>query len=518
MTSNIERIRAAETVIPQLQDQLKTLREEALADDGQVDAEERVDIDRVADKLSSVMQAVATALQDWTANKAAYDVLRSGLETRIKDVAANTLPDLDQDKRAIAQLVAGLDQVAGAEDYAAALELCHKLETYLDSFESEVESARLDAMPPEQLAAQDLTQCDLDTLFTEDYMTDLADTHFPGEGTEKLADLMTEIENGVSGERRAEVMAALSEIHEGSPTAGEFDADYTRFLVLRKQQDAIGDKNNCGDMEKLDEDKHPDFRGSRSQLMFGKVVGDAFDIHEIFAALLSPTGGLIGAGNQFVGDIDSPHWDAENPISLHGTVHDAAGYLKSFHEQGPGYNYRDNFFEGLATDAIECLPPDWQAELLPYTGQLSGGGYWIWETGGEFTQAKLDEVALALEEGLTDARDDAAKEAARMLGEVEKAKQEMIKTADQARKDAEAGLDQARREVETRVQQAERDLRDLADQAEAEVMGACDAAQQAAESVGRSAVEQYEEAAAEFENMTQDACDTLDAIADFIWS
>ena len=508
MTSNIQRIRAAETLIPKLQDELKRLREEALADDGQVDAEEQVDIDRVAGKLSSVMQIVATALQEWTANKAAYDTLRNSLETRIKDVAACALPDLEQDKRAIAQLVAGLDQVAGAEDYAAALDLCRELETYLDSFESEVESARLDALTPEQLAAEDLTQCDLETLFTEDYMLELAELEFPGEGTPELADLMAEIERGVNGPRRAEVMLDLSRVVGDPPSAGELDADYGRFLVVRKQQDAIGDQNNSGDMEGLDEEKHPDFRGSRSQLMFGKVLGDAFGIHEVFAALLSPTGGLVGPGNDLIpGCIESPHLSPDNPVALHGTVHDAAGYLKSYHNEGPGYNYRDDFFEGLATDAIECLPADFQSVLLPLTGQASGVFFWTMEVGEDFARDKVDEIGVAIEQELTQARDQAAVEAARIIGEIEQA-------TDDAIDDAEA----LRKQAEDRIRQAERDLRDLATEAEAEAMDARDAAREAIESAANSAVETYEEASADLRALEQDARDTLDALSDFIWS
>ncbi len=508
MTSNIQRIRAAESVIPQLQAELKRLREEALADDGQVDAEEQVDIDRVAGKLSTVMEGVAAALQAWTSNKTAYDKMRAGFAQRLKDAAACPIEDLQQDKRAIEDTVAAIDEIAGTEDYAAALDLCKTLDRLLLSFEREVDNERLADMTPEQLAAENLTEGDLDDLFTEDYMLELAEMDFPGEGTPELADLMAEIEKGVTGPRRTEVMADLCRVVGDPPSAAELDADYGRFLIVRKQQEAIGAQNDQGEMEGLDEEKHPDFRGSRSQLMFGKVLGDAFGIHEVFAALLSPTGGLVGPGNDLLpGCIESPHLSPDNPVALHGTVHDAAGYLKSFHNKGPGYNYRDDYFEGLATEAIECLPADFQSFMLPLTGQASGIYFWTMEVGEDFAREKVDEIGVAIEQELTQARDRAAVEAARLIGEIEQARDDAID-------DAEA----LRQEAENRIRQAERDLRDLAAEAEAEAMEVRDAAREALESAANSAVETYEEASADLRGLEQDARDTLDALSDFIWS
>jgi hypothetical protein len=84
--------------------------------------------------------------------------------------------------------------------------------------------------------------------------------------------------------------------------------------------------------------QHPLFTASNGQLKFGKILGDVFGIDAVFGSLISPTGGLVGPGNS------NPlltNLDPDNPVSIHGTVHDAAGYLYNAHNIGPGYDYLD---------------------------------------------------------------------------------------------------------------------------------------------------------------------------------
>ena len=76
--------------------------------------------------------------------------------------------------------------------------------------------------------------------------------------------------------------------------------------------------------------------------------------------MLSPTGGLVGPGNAA--------FDAgESPVGYHGVVHDAAGYLKNFHDTGPGYDYLGR--EGRDTTS-------------PLSGQREGIAYWRNTMGG----------------------------------------------------------------------------------------------------------------------------------------
>ncbi|MEM6740947.1 MAG: hypothetical protein AAF646_12580 [Pseudomonadota bacterium] len=277
----------------------------------------------------------------------------------------------------------------------------------------------LDQLTPDQLDAADLTRRDPDTIFTDDYMEDLKDTPIKGEGDPKLKDLMREIVNGIFGERRSEVMIALAGLIGIPPTAEKLDVDYGRFLIIRKQQMVKGTKKDDG-APALDEEMHPEFMASRGQLLFGKVLGDAFGIHEVFAALLSPTGGLVGANNNFAPGIGSAlHLDPDNPIALHGVVHDAAGYLHTFHDTGPGYNYLNSKLEIFGDSS-------------PFSGQLSGVVYWIAEAGDEYVLERLDDAVTAVEKGLGSVRDAIAAGIDDLLGLFRRKKDEAVETVDQA--------------------------------------------------------------------------------------
>lgn len=261
----------------------------------------------------------------------------------------------------------------------------------------------LERLTPDALVQVNLTQTDPDRLFDRDYMNALRDQEFKGEGDPKLKDLMRAIMRGIGGAQRADVMADLARIVGIPPTAEALDVDYGRFLVVRKQQKtiAVGKDDSAPD---LDEDRHPEFMASRGQLMFGKVLGDAFGIHEVFASLLSPTGGLVGANNNFAPGFGTAlHLDPDNPIALHGVVHDAAGYLNTFHDQGPGYNYLDS--------KLEILGPD-----SPFSGQVSGVLYWVKEAGEDYFKRRLRDAVLSVDRKLKDVRDAVAKGIDRLMG------------------------------------------------------------------------------------------------------
>lgn len=260
---------------------------------------------------------------------------------------------------------------------------------------SREETARLDALPEEELLTTDLTQVEMKSLFGDAYMAALAGADIKGEGSPKLAEIMRAVIKGVSGAVRERTMQGLEAIIGIPPDADALDVDYGRFLVLRKQQEAQAKRKDDA-VTALNEDMHPDFMGSRAQLLFGKVLGDAFGIHEVFGALLSPTGGLVGPGNWLIpGVVKAGHLDPDNPIALHGIVHDAAGYMSGFHDAGPGYNYLGSNLELFSTSS-------------PLAGQFSGVLYWIKEAGDDYLLRRIEGAVMAVERGLKGVRDAVA--------------------------------------------------------------------------------------------------------------
>lgn len=513
MTSNINAIRAAEVKIPQMRDKLRLLRNLVLKDDGLIDSEEQAKIEQLEGLIDTALRLVANRLQAWQANKTAYEQLRAKLNTGLGEVERNKDEALVKDQRAISTAVTKVDQTTAAEDYAAALSLAEELKRLVDLFLKRVETERLNGLTTEELAEISLADDAIEEVFTEEYMQGLMTIEFKGEGTPELKDIIKEIEKGLSGSRRPEVMADLAVVVGEPPSAAELDADYARYLVLVRQRDAIGKQGNKGEIDPVDEEKHPDFVGSHEQLMFGKVLGDALGIHEVFATLLSPTGGLVGPGNDLIPENplidsrDSPHLSPDNPVALHGTVHDAAGYLDSFHNDGPGYNYRGDPIESVITSAIELLPESWENNLLPLTGQLSGIGYWTMEAGDEYIEARFDEGVVALEKALEGARDEASDQINEIVFAIKEAKQDMSDAADALRK-----------EMEDAAEETAQDLRDLVEAAKVEMLDARDAFEDGVEKVSNSVIETYEEASAAARAIGDGAKEKLDAVANFIWS
>ena len=339
---------------------------------------------------------------------------------------------------------------------------------------------------PEKLLTIDLTQGDTKELFSEDYMEKLKDCEIKGEGDPKLKDLMREIVNGVSGPRRLEVMEELSQIV--GVGAAKLDVEYDRFLIVQKQQEQFGVKKG-DDVPPLNEDQHPEFMASRGQLLFGKVLGDAFGIHEVFASLLSPTGGLVGPGNWLIpGVVKAGHLDSDNPIALHGTVHDAAGYLGTFHDDGPGYNYRDSKLEILGSGS-------------PLSGQLTGISYWVAAAGDEYILREAEDAIVAVEKKLKGARDAVASLIDDMLAAAEKKKQQLIKAA----KDAKDAVVKTAKKVKDAVMGAAEDAKDAAIEQAEEVSDAVAKTAQDVTDAAAKVAEDVTDAAAETAQEMQDA-------------
>ncbi|XP_047134510.1 uncharacterized protein LOC124812239 [Hydra vulgaris] len=110
---------------------------------------------------------------------------------------------------------------------------------------------------------------------------------------------------------------------------------------------------------------HNGYWGSLQQLLSGKVIADfvAEDygtLNPVFGVLLNPTTGRVGPGD--TGLMHNFLFDYNGPWASHAAVHDAFGYLKTFHNIGPGYNYLGGF---SAYETEKCM-----------AGQMSGLLFW----------------------------------------------------------------------------------------------------------------------------------------------
>ncbi len=194
-------------------------------------------------------------------------------------------------------------------------------------------------------------------LFKEDNMKALIGSQYEGAGSDRLHNAMETLATNPTG---AQLESTLRDIADARGKSYEqIRADYDKFVEVRQQAIDTARSKGMDPPEQLNF-AHPNFMGSTSQMRFGQVVGDAFGIDPVFGAMLSPTGGLVGPGNAA--------FDAgESPVGYHGVVHDAAGYLKNFHDTGPGYDYLGR--EGRDTAS-------------PLSGQREGIKFWRETMGG----------------------------------------------------------------------------------------------------------------------------------------
>ncbi len=138
--------------------------------------------------------------------------------------------------------------------------------------------------------------------------------------------------------------------------------EYNRFRDLQAQQAAMREEKGLDPIEALSPE-NADHMGSIQQLRFGSYVGEALGIDDAYGALLNPTGGLVGEGNSGYSA------DPNSVASYHGEAHDAFGYLRNYHDVGPGYMYAS------PEEAARYGGSD-PAMLGPYTGQSSGFHKW----------------------------------------------------------------------------------------------------------------------------------------------
>ncbi len=191
-------------------------------------------------------------------------------------------------------------------------------------------------------------------LFTDEYLQTLIGKDWQGSGSEQLRDAMHtlwEYRHDPNNPAVADALKAVAEAR-GLPLE-QVQKDWQTYQAALAEQERIAAAKGLEAVEGLSAD-NADFMGTQEQLRFGQLTGDAMGMDPVFGALLSPTGGMVGGGNNAIDGNDSA-------LGYHGAVHDAGGYLYNYHDQGPGYNYLGQ--EDRDTGHF-------------LTGQQSGISYW----------------------------------------------------------------------------------------------------------------------------------------------
>ena len=71
---------------------------------------------------------------------------------------------------------------------------------------------------------------------------------------------------------------------------------------------------------------------------------------------MNPTGGIVGPGN-----VSIFNGDMNDPLVCHAIVHDACGYLTTYHKTGPGYNYLNVCSIFSTSSPLCCQFEGWRA-------------------------------------------------------------------------------------------------------------------------------------------------------------
>jgi len=189
-------------------------------------------------------------------------------------------------------------------------------------------------------------------VFNENYYDSFLDRDFDGSDSPELNALMEEVllDDGTDPDALDANLDRIAEITGNDPV--EFQEQYDYYLELAAERDKNGGKGS------IDLNRHPDHLGTLESLRSGAVVGDSLGIDPVFGALLSPTGGLPGPGD----DAYSP--GPNDAIGVHSAFHDASGYLLNNHGVGPGYDYLGREPWADPTDGT-------------ITGQATGIEYWV---------------------------------------------------------------------------------------------------------------------------------------------
>jgi uncharacterized Zn-binding protein involved in type VI secretion len=191
-------------------------------------------------------------------------------------------------------------------------------------------------------------------IFTDEYLSKLVGLQIDGADSDQLKEAMETLWEHRHDPNHPDVAKALEQIADArNKPLSEIQEDWARYQAALAEQERIAAEKGIEPAPGLNW-MHPNFMGSSSQLRYGQVAGDALGMDPVFGALLNPTGGLVGPGNNAIDGNDTA-------TGYHGAVHDAGGYLYNYHNQGPGYDYLG--LEGRDTSS-------------PLSGQRAGISYW----------------------------------------------------------------------------------------------------------------------------------------------
>eukprot|EP00794_Sanderia_malayensis_P020205 gene20205-22181_t len=176
-----------------------------------------------------------------------------------------------------------------------------------------------------------------------------------------IDELLRSVNNDFSGHEE-EFQYYLHACMEARDASKGTDSLYRMKFMQDARQFARIYKNRQSVSEMLN---HREYWATRQQMLSGKVVADWIDpeygpLDPVFGCLLNPTLGRTGPGDS--GLVHKILFDDTGPMAYHSAVHDAFGYLITFHNSGPGYDYLGawSLFESHT----------------PMAGQLSGLKFW----------------------------------------------------------------------------------------------------------------------------------------------
>jgi WXG100 family type VII secretion target len=207
--------------------------------------------------------------------------------------------------------------------------------------------------------ANPLLARDPNSLFTNEKLHSLIGSQFQGTGSE-LGEVMNGLMQNPVGDKLDQFIQTLASLRD-RPVI-EIQVEYERFQEISEQRDAMNTDTPTDTQAEMSGGGggQSSFTGSDTQMRYGSVVGDAFDIDPAFGSMLNPSGGLMGPGNWAIAG-------ANTAVGYHSVVHDAAGYLHKYHQIGPGYDY---------------LGQEGGDPSNPLSGQRSGIKFWRQATGG----------------------------------------------------------------------------------------------------------------------------------------
>lgn len=367
--------------------------------------------------------------------------------------------------------------------------------------EATTSAGTVESVPRQWDPGEDLSERNADELFEETYMDDVMDSRPPGSDSDELNGAMEALLENPDGSHTDQYLQIIAT--ETGMTLQQAKAEYRKFQAIQQQAQNAAASNPDDDIDNPEmlEEKHRRFLGTTASLRYGKMVGDHFGINPVFGAMLNPTGGMVGPGNTQLYD-----GDPDDPIVKHGVAHDAAGYLKNYHDAGPGYDYLKQETHRDTTD--------------PYVGQQSGIQYWLDKDGRDDLESDVlremmdkygegldtlrevqdgyEQTEKALKAGYDwanekideyqDWRDERQEEAEEAVGKawdeltdlvgdkVDEAREKVRQTVDEAEQEVDDFIDERKQDVEDAVDELEEkkdeilnDVREVRDAVEEEV-------------------------------------------------